>query len=91
MMRTVRGQQEVGLVCNFSCSRQKLEQLRALLKEAFLASQGASAGVRPLSRLAPESNCFTDGLGLRKKPRVRETVSNRVVVNGKCHCGGLGW
>lgn len=87
-MRTVRVQEEVVLVCNFSCSRQKLEQLRELLKEAFLVSQDASASVRPLTLLTPENNHFSDGLGL-KKLQVWESMSNRVVVNGKCHCGGL--
>lgn len=91
LMRTVHVQEEVVLVCNFSCSRQKLEQFRELLKEAFLVSQGASASVRPLTLPAPENNGFSDGLGLKKKLKVWETMSNRVVVNGKCHCGGLGW
>lgn len=57
-MRTACVQEEVGLVCNFSCSRQKLEQLRELLKEAFLVSQGISASVRPLTLPAPENYCF---------------------------------
>lgn len=66
-MRTVRVQEEVVLVSDFSCSRQKLEQLREVLKEAFLVSQGASASIRPLTLLAPQNNCFSDGLGLKKK------------------------
>lgn len=37
-MRTVHVQEEVVLVCDFSCSREKLERLRELLKEAFLVS-----------------------------------------------------
>lgn len=83
-------QEEVVLVSDFSCSRQKLEQLREVLKEAFLVSQGASASVRPLTLLAPQNNCFSDGLGPKKAPSLGNNV-NRVVVNGKCHCGGLGW
>lgn len=58
-MRTVCVREEVGLVCNFSCSRQKLEQLKELLKEAFLVSQGTSASVRPLTLPVPESYCFS--------------------------------
>lgn len=58
-MRTAYVWEEVGLVCNFICSRQKLEQLRELLKEAFLVSQGTSASVvRPLTLPAPENYCF---------------------------------
>lgn len=68
-MRTVRMQEEVVLVCDFSCSRQKLEQLRELLKEAFLVSQCASASVRPLTLLAPEKNRFSDGLGLKNSSK----------------------
>lgn len=60
-MRTVCVREEVGLVCNFSCSRQKLEQLRELLKEAFLVSQGTSASIRPLTLPAPEKYCFIVG------------------------------
>lgn len=59
-------QEEVVLVCNFSCSSQKLEQLKEVLKEAFRVSQGASASVRPLMLLACENDSFSDGLSLKK-------------------------
>lgn len=71
-------QEEVVLVSDFSCSRQKLEQLREVLKEAFLVSQGASASVRPLTLLAPQNNCFSDGLGLKKKLQVWATMSTEL-------------
>lgn len=90
-MRTVHVQEEVVLVCNFSCFSQKLKQLRELLKEAFRVSQGSSATVRPFMLLAHENDSFSDGLSLKKMLQVWETMSGRVVVNGKCHCGGLGW
>lgn len=54
---------------DFSCSRQKLELLRELLKEAFLVSQGAPASIRPFTLLAPENNRFSDVLGLTKSSK----------------------
>lgn len=48
-MRTI----QVTLLCGFHCSRRllgkKLEQLKEVLKETFMVSQGASTWLLPLS------------------------------------------
>lgn len=94
-MRTVREQEEAGLVCDFCCCRhslgKKLGQLGEVLKEAFVVSQGASASAKPLPRRAPGTPASAVGRALEKNLQFGETMPVRVVGNGKCHRGGLRW
>lgn len=94
-MRTVHEQEEVGSGCGCCCCGRllgkELGQLGEVLKEALTASQGASASTKPLPRRVPGNPAPALGWALEKKLQFWGTTPVRVVGNGECCCGGLGW